>query len=234
MILFSDRIGAFARQWVTGVAIVLLFVGAGAASASQIGQPFDISLNNFGVAGGGNSTATSVTFGTPTNVDDFLVTSTSTTLGNGNELLEITLTSVNPFTTLSDGGGNWDIFVQNFAGAGNVVSHYWSLSANGTAVGMQNGAPGQAPYVEGLSPVDGTTEVLFNPNVIGGAPIYILGGFGFLGLPSNLSLWLDDNANVPLVNSLSMSFEVVPEPGTALLMGLGLLALASRRSVSVD
>jgi hypothetical protein len=227
MTLFSNIRSSLTLAVVTAGAISL-FAGA-AAQASPVGSTFDVSLNNFGAAGGGNVTAATPTFGTPSNVDDLVVTTTSTILGNGNELLEISLTSASPFTSLTDGTANWDIFINGFQNTGNVVSHYWSLTANGAAVGMQNGAPGSAPYVEGLSPIDGVTEVLFNPNQIGGQPQYILGGFGFVPVASNLSLWLDDNANVPLVNGLHASFEVVPEPGTALLLGLGLAGLAGRR-----
>ncbi len=227
MTLFSNIRSALTLAVVTAGAISLF--AAGAVHASPVGNAFNVSFNNFGAAGGGNATAGAPVFGTASSVDDILVTTTSTILGNGNELLEISLTSANPFTTLSDGTPNWDIFINGFVDTGNVVSHYWSLTANGSAVGMQNGAPGSAPYVEGLSPIDGVTEVLFNPNQVGGQPQFILGGFGFVPLASNLSLWLDDNGNVPLVNGLHASFEVVPEPGTALLLGLGLAGLAGRR-----
>lgn len=226
MVLFSNIRSSFTLAVVSACAISL-FAGA-AAQASPVGSAFEFNVNNFGAAGGGNSTAATPTFGTPANVDDLLVTTTSTILGNGNELLEISLTSANSFTTNTDGGTTWDIFIQNFVDTGNVVSAWWSLSVDGVGVGMQNPSV-QAPFVEGLSPIDGVTEVLFNPNQIGGQPQFIIGGFGFTTVAQNMAIFLDDNGNVPLVNGLHASFEVVPEPGTALLLGLGLAGLAGRR-----
>ena len=235
MLLYEKLFTTKRAQWrvasIIAIGMALIASGAHAAPAG-----YGVAFDDFGAVGGGNFTQPGLLFdGTTKSVGDTTITEQSRFLGDGRELLEWNISATAPLVTLTGGTTGWRIGFDNITWADTDLrqrdTFSLAFSVGGTYI---TAAPLTGSFFQETHSIDGHPIISLipqHPSLPGLSSEIGASSGGFATLDGLMDIYIGDPALADQIDGIQIStiVSVIPEPGTALLLGLGLAGLSSAR-----
>ncbi|MFK7894573.1 MAG: PEP-CTERM sorting domain-containing protein [Myxococcota bacterium] len=222
------------RVWITSIVATGMVLVAGGASASPIGLNYDVNWDDWGVAGGADIDQTVVFDGTSKTIGDTTL-SEQARPGGGGEVIEFNVQANAPLDTLSGGSTAWRIGFDNIVwNDGDLRERTRFFVGFSVAGSFITASPLTGSFFQSTHPIDGHSVIELipqHPTLPGPGDNVGSSSGGFASFDGLLDILVGSGAIADTVDGIQIGMVVqpIPEPGTALLMGLGLAGLAARR-----
>ncbi len=214
------------------LAIGMVLIASG-VHASPVGLQYDVNFDDFGVVGGADLDQTVTFDGTTKTIGDVTLSEQARLLPDGTELIEFNISASQPLVDLSSNTrSDWRIGFDNIVYGDGLTRQRSAFILGFTAGGSYiTASPLTQSFVVGTHPIDGHPIISLipqHPSLPGPGDNVGASSGGFATFDSLLDIYIGDATLAEQIDGIQIAM-VVPEPGTALLMGLGLAGLAGSR-----
>ena len=212
------------------IGMVLIASGAYAAPSG-----YSVAFDDFGAVGGGNFSPAAAFDGTTKIVGDTSITEQSRFLLDGRELLEWNVSASSPLVGLTSGTTGWRIGFDNITWADGLTRQRDTFSIAFLVGGSYiTASPLTGSFFNENHALDGHPIISLipaHPALPGLASSLGASSGGFATFDGLMDIYIGDTLLADQIDGIQISaiISVIPEPGTALLLGLGLAGLAGAR-----